>query len=75
MIEEFDQNVLKTDLPEHGLQQGNIGTVVLVHQGGAGDEVEFVAFDGETNLIDLGARRLTVASETSASDERARNGR
>ncbi|MEJ7708513.1 MAG: DNA-processing protein DprA [Pyrinomonadaceae bacterium] len=28
-----------------------------------------------SNLIDLGARRLTVASETSASDERRRDGR
>jgi len=31
MIKELDQVVLKTDLPEHGLQQGDIGTVVLVH--------------------------------------------
>jgi hypothetical protein len=51
MIKELDQVVLKTDLPEHGLQQGDIGTVVLVHQGGAGYEVEFVALDGETVAV------------------------
>lgn len=51
MIEELDQIVLTTDLPEHGLQTGDIGTVVLVHQGGAGYEVEFVALDGETLAV------------------------
>ena len=51
MIEELDQIVLTTDLPEHGLQPGDVGTVVLVHQGGAGYEVEFVALDGETLAV------------------------
>lgn len=51
MIKELDQVVLKTDLPEHGLQQGNISAVVFVHQGGAGYEVEFVALDGETVAV------------------------
>ena len=47
MIKELDQIVLTTELPEYGLQAGDIGTVVLVHQEGAGYEVEFVALDGE----------------------------
>ncbi len=51
MIKELDQVVLQTDLPEHGLQQGDIGTVVLIHQSGAGYEVEFVALDGETVAV------------------------
>ncbi len=51
MIKELDQIVLTKDLPEHGLQQGDIGTVVLIHQGGAGYEVEFVALDGETVAV------------------------
>lgn len=51
MIKELDQIVLTADLPEHGLQQGDIGTVVLVHQGGAGYEVEFVTLDGETLAV------------------------
>lgn len=51
MIKELDQVVLQADLPEHGLQQGDIGTVVLIHQSGAGYEVEFVALDGETVAV------------------------
>jgi Domain of unknown function (DUF4926) len=51
MIKELDQIVLTTELPEYGLQAGDIGTVVLVHQGGAGYEVEFVTLDGETLAV------------------------
>jgi Domain of unknown function (DUF4926) len=51
MIKELNQIVLTTDLPEYGLQAGDIGTVVLVHQEGAGYEVEFVALDGETLAV------------------------
>jgi len=51
MIKELDQIVLKKDLPEHGLQSGDIGTVVLIHQNGKGYEVEFVALDGETIAV------------------------
>jgi hypothetical protein len=48
MIEELERVVLTIDLPEHGLQAGDVGTVVLVHNQGEGYEVEFVALDGET---------------------------
>ena len=48
MIQELDRVVLTTDLPEYGLQSGDIGTVVLVHQAGKGYEVEFVSLNGET---------------------------
>jgi len=51
MIHELDSIVLATDLPEHGLCEGDIGTVVLVHRGGEGFEVEFVALDGETVAV------------------------
>ncbi len=51
MINELDQIVLQTNLPEHGLQHGDIGTVVLIHRGGAGYEVEFIALDGETVAV------------------------
>ena len=33
------------------LEQGDIGTVVLIHQGGKGYEVEFVTLDGETVAV------------------------
>jgi len=35
--------VLATDMPEYNLKNGDIGTVVLVHQEGVGYEVEVVA--------------------------------
>ena len=32
MIKELDSVVLTTNLPEHGLSTGDLGTVVLVHE-------------------------------------------
>lgn len=51
MIRELDSVVLSADLPEHGLERGDIGTIVLVHRNGAGFEVEFVTLDGETIAV------------------------
>ena len=51
MIKELDQIVLKENLSDYGLQAGDIGTVVLIHQNGKGYEVEFVALDGETIAV------------------------
>ncbi len=47
-MKELDSVILTVDLPEYGLRQGDIGTVVLVHRYGAGYEIEFIALDGET---------------------------
>lgn len=51
MIRELDTVVLTTDLPEYGLMAGDVGTVVLVHRGGAGYEVEFMTMDGATITV------------------------
>lgn len=51
MIQELDRVILTTDIPEYSLAQGDIGTVVLVHQGGRGYEVEFVTLDGDTVAV------------------------
>ena len=51
MISEHERVVLAIDLPEHGLVSGDIGTVVMVHQGGVGYEVEFVTLDGQTVAV------------------------
>jgi len=51
MIQELEDVILKAALPEHGLQQGDIGTVVLVHQEGKGYDVEFTTLDGETVAV------------------------
>jgi hypothetical protein len=50
MIGELESIVLAVDLPEYGLNEGDLGTVVLVHRG-RGYEVEFVTLDGETLAV------------------------
>ncbi|MGH9836438.1 MAG: DUF4926 domain-containing protein [Blastocatellia bacterium] len=51
MMKELEQIVLTTDLPEYGLQAGDIGTVVLVHRESVGYEVEFMTLAGETLAV------------------------
>ncbi len=51
MICELESIVLVGDLPEHGLRVGDIGTVVHVHPGGVGYEVEFMTLDGQTVAV------------------------
>jgi hypothetical protein len=46
MIKEHDCVVLTENLPKEGLVAGDIGTVVHIHQGGAGYEVEFMTLAG-----------------------------
>jgi hypothetical protein len=48
VIAELDTVVLTKDLPESGLQKGDVGAVVHCHAGGTAYEVEFVAADGRT---------------------------
>jgi hypothetical protein len=57
MIEELASVVLTTSLPERGLQAGDIGTVVMVHQDGKGYTVEFITLSGDTVAV------VTVAAE------------
>lgn len=51
MIKEHDCVVLLQDVTEDGLKAGDIGTVVHVHEGGAGYEVEFMTLTGETITV------------------------
>ncbi|MDT4953121.1 MAG: hypothetical protein QOJ02_1259 [Acidobacteriota bacterium] len=51
MIKEHESVVLMEDQPEEGLKAGDIGTVVHIHQGGAGYEVEFMTLAGETIAV------------------------
>jgi Domain of unknown function (DUF4926) len=51
MIKEHDCAVLMQDLTGASLKAGDIGTVVHVHQGGAGYEVEFMTLAGETITV------------------------
>jgi hypothetical protein len=51
MIKEHDSVVLMQDLTGTSLKAGDVGTIVHVHQGGAGYEVEFVTLAGETITV------------------------
>lgn len=51
MIKEHDCVVLTEDLPEEKMRSGDIGTVVHIHQGGTGYEVEFMTLAGETVAV------------------------
>ena len=50
-IREHDLVVLMTDIPDESLKQGDVGTVVLVHEADAGFEVEFATLAGETLAV------------------------
>jgi len=47
MIEELERVALTTDLPEHGLQRGDVGMVAHVYAQDKGYEVEFVTLNGD----------------------------
>src|SRR5919109_89628 len=51
VIHEHDYIVLMQDLPEQGLQAGDVGTVVHVHAGNAAYEVEFMTLTGQTIAV------------------------
>ena len=51
MIKEHDCVVLTRDVPEEGLEAGDVGTVVHIHAGGTGYEVEFMTLTGHTLAV------------------------
>jgi len=51
MMKEHDCVVLLRDLPDDGLQAGDVGTVVHVHKDGVGYEVEFTTLTGQTVCV------------------------
>ena len=51
MIKEHDRIVLLKDLPEDGLQAGDVGTVIHIHRQGEAFEVEFMTLDGGTVAV------------------------
>jgi hypothetical protein len=66
MIDEMDLVVLKRDLLTERFAAGDVGTVVLVHQQGAGYEVEFTTLCGDTVAV------VTSTRPTCARSRRAR---
>ena len=51
MIKEHDRIVLLKDLPEDGLQSGDVGTVIHIHRQGEAFEIEFMTLDGGTVAV------------------------
>jgi hypothetical protein len=51
MIKEHDPVVLTENLSAEGLQPGDVGTVVHVHNWGEGFEVEFMTLTGQTIAV------------------------
>ena len=51
MIHEHDRVVLTQAIAARGLEAGDVGAVVFVHEGGIGFEVEFVTLDGSTSRV------------------------
>ena len=43
--------VLKHSVPDHGLEAGDVGTIVHLYPGDKAAEVEFVRADGETVAV------------------------
>lgn len=50
-IEELDPVVLTRDMPEHGLETGDVGTAVFCYRDGETYEVEFVTAEGRTVAV------------------------
>ena len=51
MVQELDTVVLKHDISEYGLEQGDVGAVVHCYKDGFTFEVEFVTADGKTIAV------------------------
>ena len=75
MINEHDCVVLTSDIPDDGLQAGDVGTVVHIHRNGAAYEVEFITLTGQTvavatvlptQLRPVGRRDITHVRELAA---------
>jgi hypothetical protein len=64
MIRELDTVVLRHDVPEHGLKEGDVGAVVHVYRERSAWEVEFVTADGATvAVLTLGAGEIRAMRE------------
>lgn len=66
MIKEHERAVLTMDLPEYGLQAGDVGVVVHIYKDGEAYEVEFFTLEGDT--LDV----VTVEAGESASGQPTR---
>jgi len=72
MIRELDIVVLQQELPSEGLEVGDVGTVVLVHDAGKAFEVEFTTLTGRTvSVVTLPADAIRQVQPTDMTHVRA----
>ncbi len=63
MIQEHERAILIVDLPEYGLQIGDVGTVVHVYPDGEAYEIEFFTLDGRTlDVVTIEANQIRSVS-------------
>jgi hypothetical protein len=74
-MKEHERAVLKTDVPDEGLEAGDVGTIVHVYRDGQAYEVEFLTLDGRTAAVvtleasqvrPVGSHEITHARELTA---------
>ncbi len=71
MFDENTQVVLKSPLPNLGLEPGDVGVVVHVYANAAAYEVEFLSLDGNTiGVVTVEAADLRQASGRAVLHER-----
>lgn len=73
MIKEHDRIVLTRDLPDEGLADGDVGTVVHVYSDGSAYEVEFMSLSGETIAVaTVGADAVRAVAPSDITHARVR---
>ena len=73
MIKEHDRVVLKTDIPQEGLEAGDVGTVVHIYRNGEVFEVEFLTLDGATvSVSTVSASQIRPVSKQDITHARSR---
>jgi hypothetical protein len=63
MIQEHERVMLTVDIPEYGLKAGDVGVIVMIHDEGAGYELEMFTADGNTlDVITVEANQVRPVS-------------
>lgn len=74
MIQEHEQIVLTSSLPEHNVEAGDVGTVVHIYSDGKAYEVEFFALDGHTlDVVTVEAHQVRPISSRDVLHARERS--
>ena len=72
MIREFEPVVLTADLPQYGLQAGDVGTVADIHPSGKAYEVEVFLADGSTyDVVTVQEGQIRPATKNEVTHARA----